>query len=63
MAISKAPSTNKNLRNSSSYQPRDLTLQEVAECFDLTRERIRQIEDKALKKMRRDLIQRGFGIP
>lgn len=34
----------------SQYEPRDLTLQEVADCFDITRERIRQIEAKALKK-------------
>lgn len=41
------------------YEPRDLTLQEVADCFDVTRERIRQIEAKALRKMRQRLIQRG----
>lgn len=39
---------------------RDLTLQEVADCFDITRERVRQIEAKALIKMRRRLIQRGI---
>ena len=28
------------------------TLQEVGDCFDLTRERIRQIEERALSKLR-----------
>lgn len=41
------------------YQQRDLTLQEVADCFDVTKERIRQIEAKALRKMRCRLIKRG----
>jgi RNA polymerase primary sigma factor len=31
---------------------RDHTLAEVGECFDVTRERIRQIESKALRKLR-----------
>ena len=43
----------------SQYEQRDLTLQEVADCFDVTRERIRQIEAKALRKMRQRLMQRG----
>ena len=41
------------------YQQRDLTLQEVADCFDVTKERIRQIEAKAITKMRCRLILRG----
>jgi predicted DNA-binding protein YlxM (UPF0122 family) len=40
---------------------RDYTLEEVAKMFDVTRERIRQIEAKALRKMRhpsrRDILQ------
>ena len=31
---------------------RDCTLEEVAERFDLTRERIRQIETKAIRRLR-----------
>jgi RNA polymerase primary sigma factor len=30
----------------------DYTLEEVGKRFDVTRERIRQIEDKALRKLR-----------
>jgi len=52
MMKSRASSTKKILPNNSSYQPRNLTLQEVADCFGLTKERIRQIEDKALIKLR-----------
>lgn len=52
-------SNQKTMGVNSQYEPRDLTLQEVADCFDITRERIRQIEAKALKKMRQLLIQRG----
>lgn len=52
-------SNQKTMGVNSQYEPRDLTLQEVADCFDVTRERIRQIEAKALKKMRQLLIQRG----
>ena len=32
-------------------EKRDYTLEEVAKMFNVTRERIRQIEDKALDKM------------
>lgn len=46
--------------NSSTYKPRDLNPQEVAYCFSLTRERLRQIEARALKKMRIELIKRDF---
>ena len=31
---------------------REHTLEEIGECFDVTRERIRQIEAKALRKLR-----------
>ena len=33
-------------------EPGDLTLEEVGKSFELTRERIRQIEVKALRKLR-----------
>jgi RNA polymerase primary sigma factor len=34
-------------------QPNDHTLEEIGQAFGLTRERIRQIEEKALSKLRR----------
>ncbi len=46
-------------QNIPSLNPRELTLQEVADCFDITRERVRQIEAKALRKMRVKLINKG----
>jgi DNA-directed RNA polymerase sigma subunit (sigma70/sigma32) len=46
-------------QNIPSGNLRELTLQEVADCFDITRERVRQIEAKALRKMRVKLINKG----
>ena len=37
-----------------------LTLQEVAEALNLTKERVRQIEAKALLKLRKKLIEAGI---
>lgn len=37
-----------------------MTLDEIAKHFGLTRERIRQIEAKALRKVRRKLAIRGL---
>lgn len=37
------------------------TLQEIATSMDLTRERIRQIEGKALTKAKRILLKQGRG--
>lgn len=49
----------KSQQNAPSGNLRELTLQEVADCFDVTRERVRQIEAKALRKMRIKLINKG----
>lgn len=37
-----------------------MTLEEIGEMFDLTRERIRQIENKALKKLRSSKVLRDY---
>ena len=50
----------KSQQSSPSGNLRELTLQEVADCFDITRERVRQIEAKALRKIRIKLINRGI---
>lgn len=50
----------KSQQNALSGNLRELTLQEVADCFDITRERVRQIEAKALRKMRIKLFQKGI---
>jgi len=49
----------KILDNPSQY-PTPRTLEEIADMFDVTRERIRQIESKALKKVRQKLISKGI---
>jgi RNA polymerase primary sigma factor len=41
-------------------EPEDLTLEEVGKSFELTRERIRQIETKALRKLRLPSGHRGL---
>lgn len=41
--------------------PEQLTLQEVADRYDLSRERIRQVEEKALKKLRSRMAGRNLG--
>ncbi|MEY3724442.1 MAG: Sigma-70, region 4 [Pseudomonadota bacterium] len=38
---------------------RGLTLQEVADCFGITKERVRQIEARALQKVRVALAIKG----
>lgn len=45
-------------RSTSNSNLRELTLQEVADCFDITRERVRQIEAKALRKLKVKLLQK-----
>lgn len=44
------------------YAPDGGTLEDVAIMFDLTRERIRQIEDKALEKLKTVCIQEGIDL-
>ena len=50
----------KKIFNKGSQHPSPRTLEEVADMFDVTRERIRQIEAKALKKVRQKLITQGI---
>jgi len=53
-----------------SYEPRakkmtlemNMTLEEIADIMGLTRERVRQIEKKALAKMRIRLMERGLEL-
>jgi len=51
--------TKKTLSSTANYQAQQ-TLEEIADMMDVTRERIRQIEAKALRKMRQRLISRGI---
>ena len=37
------------------------TLEEIASMFDITRERVRQIEAKALRSLRQKLAAKGIG--
>jgi DNA-directed RNA polymerase sigma subunit (sigma70/sigma32) len=39
-----------------------MTLEECAVYFGVTRERVRQIESKALKKLKADLERRGYTL-
>lgn len=45
-----------SLQNYQSHR----TLEEIANMMDVTRERIRQIEAKALRKLRQRLITKGI---
>ena len=38
----------------------NMTLEEIADCMGITRERVRQIETKALRKLARQLRARGI---
>ena len=38
----------------------NMTLEEIADCMGITRERVRQIETKALRKLARQLRLRGI---
>ncbi len=48
------------LITSNSPNATNLTLQEIADMMDLTKERIRQIEAKALNKFKRRLGALGY---
>lgn len=37
------------------------TLEEIADMMDITRERVRQIEAKALRRLRQKLASKGVG--
>ena len=39
-----------------------MTLEEIADCLNCTRERVRQIERKALRKLKHQLRKRGIDI-
>ncbi len=56
----KLTSNKKQTRATIQFEQRDLTLQEVGDCFDITKERIRQIEARALRKMRAALALKGI---
>ena len=50
-----------NMRIPSAHRGQtQLTLHEVADILNLTRERVRQIEAKALTKLRKHLQERGI---
>jgi len=51
--------TKKTLPSAANHQTQR-TLEEIASMFDVTRERVRQIEAKALKKVRQRLISRSI---
>jgi hypothetical protein len=57
-AMSKIRMTNGHTRT--DVRQMHLTLQEVADALNLTKERVRQIEAKALLKLRKKLIEAGI---
>jgi len=56
--MSKNPSANEHTRTDAKQM--HLTLQEIADALDLTKERVRQIEAKALLKLKKTLIAKGW---
>ena len=57
-AMSKIRMTNGHTRTDARQM--HLTLQEVAEALNLTKERVRQIEAKALLNLRKKLLAKGI---
>jgi transcriptional regulator len=57
-AMGKIEMTNSQTRTDARQM--HLTLQEVADMLDLTKERVRQIEAKALHNLRRKLQEKGI---
>lgn len=51
----KTPNTSKYPKQSS-----EMTLQQIAETMNITRERVRQIEAKALRHIRKNLMRQGM---
>ena len=56
--MSKIGMTNSHTRTDARQM--HLTLQEVADILDLTKERVRQIEAKALLSLRKKLLAKGI---
>ena len=54
------PDRNKPHNFPSELTRGNFTLEEIAEMMGLTRERVRQIEAMALRKLRRELRRRGL---
>lgn len=51
-----------NRDSSTSVRSNHLTLNEIADMLDLTRERVRQIEAKALLKIKKRLHANGISL-
>ena len=51
---------NKTKVNTKSSNTDGRTLEEIASMFDITRERVRQIEAKALRSLRQKLTAKGI---
>ena len=50
----------KEFENSLDNQFKGMTLNEVGEEMGISRERVRQIEERALRKLKFELIRRGI---
>lgn len=56
-----SPREQKIIRGRFGFEGRELTLEELGVVFKVTRERIRQIEAKVLRKLKLRLVHRGIG--
>lgn len=52
---------NKTKANTKITNTDGRTLKEIADMMDITRERVRQIEAKALRRLRQELATKGVG--